>query len=200
MKQLLQAIIMMFVLTFPAYAADSVQSNIDLSGLNDQQRADIIKQVADTKAKATSPMESVTPASVAEWIGVGKEVAELIPVFAEKTGIAADKVLDSFSGKVLLSIVLVHFFWSKMMGVIVLSLGIPLWYKWFRSMFLIKERAIEYNQNPFMRWVGFNKRTNQFYSFSEGMRNIDSDAASIWLWVSIIGLALILAVGLFAIF
>lgn len=99
MKQLLQAIIMMFVLTFPAYAADSVQSNIDLSGLNDQQRADIIKQVADTKAQATSPMESVTPASVAEWIGVGKEVAELIPVFAEKTGIAADKVLDSFSGK-----------------------------------------------------------------------------------------------------
>jgi hypothetical protein len=199
MKQLLQVVVMVFALALPVYAAD-VQSSIDLSALNDQQRADIIKQVADTKAKAASPIESVTPTKVAEWIGVGKEVAELIPVFAEKTGIAADKVLDSFSGKVLLTIVLVHFFWTKMMGIAILSIGIPLWYRWFRSMFLIKEHTVEYNQNPFMRWIGFNKRTVQSYSFSEGMRNIGSAAADIWLWVSIILLALILLFGLAAIF
>ena len=86
-------------------------SRADLSNLSKDEQLQVLSKVEEFKKSHSGPLTSTsTPQQVSQWVDIGKQVADLIPVFAES--IAADKVLNSFSGKVLLAIVLVHFFWA----------------------------------------------------------------------------------------
>jgi hypothetical protein len=126
---------------------------VDLSKLPEEKRSEILQQVKISEKKQ----------EVSSWIDLGKQVADLVPIFAEKTGIAADKVLNSFSGKILLAIVLVHFFWNKIIGIFLLIVGIPTWWHWFKCMFL-KERSEQIiHPNFFLAWLGRKKTLNSYY-------------------------------------
>lgn len=199
-KKLFVALIL--VCSIPLLAQDT--SRADLSKLTKEQQIEVLGQV-EAKAKANAPgMQQVsTPEQISKWVGLGKEVAELIPVFAEKTGIAADKVLNSFSGKVLLSIVLVHFFWGKAVGLLVLIIGIPLWWRWFRNMFLLGEYTQAVHPNPILAWFGCTKTLKTYKPLRgllDGRGYEVSDLDTVWLFVSIAVLVVILASGLLGIF
>jgi hypothetical protein len=171
----------------------------DLSSLPKDKQLEILQQVEAAK-KATSGgsiTTQSTPEQVSKWLGLGKEVAELIPVFAEKTGIAADKVLNSFSGKVLLSIVLVHFFWNKLIAILLLTVGVFVWWQWFKRLFLRDKCEQIVHPNPVMAWFGFTK-TLVSYKPLKGLNNGDggyatiTDVDTVWLVVAGVTLGAIL--------
>jgi hypothetical protein len=184
---------LLLCLALPLAMAAQDTSHVDLSKLSKEEQANVIAMVAKQETSNTVS----NPAKVSEWVALGSKVADLIPVFAEKTGIAADKVLSSFSGKVLLTIVLVHFFWSKVAGLLLLFFGLPMWWMWFRRMFLLDEMTSVVHPNPILAWFGCSKTLTTYKSFVD-LSCDEGDA--FFLVVSAAALAAILIGGLVAIF
>lgn len=160
--------------------AGTLSDNANMDGLTDQQKAEILKNIADAKAKSDgSVVGSVDPKKVAEWVGVAEQVAGLLPVFAEKTGIAAQKVLDSTPGRILLSIVLIKMFWGKIMGIFFLTFGMYAWWYMFKRTFLIKSITLTPHPNGILRWFGIRQQTTERYSVSEAK---DKFGDFFWVW------------------
>lgn len=176
-------------------------NNADLSSLPREKQLEIQQQIEAAK-KNSGVITQSTPEQISKWVGLGKEVAELIPVFAEKTGIAADKVLNSFSGKVLLAIVLIHFFWSKFIGLLLLTVGTQIWWAWFKRMFLREKCEKVIHPNPIMAWMGFTKTL----SIYKPIRNLSGDRYKLanvdtfWLGVALFSLAALVIPSLFVLF
>ena len=190
MLKLIKSLLLCLALTLAMAAQDT--SHVDLSKLSKEEQANVIAMVAKQETSNTVS----NPAKVSEWVALGSKVADLIPVFAEKTGIAADKVLSSFSGKVLLTIVLVHFFWSKVAGLLLLFFGLPMWWMWFRRMFLLDEMTSVVHPNPILAWFGCSKTLTTYKSFVD----LSCDEGdSFFLIVSVAALAAIIIGGLVAI-
>jgi hypothetical protein len=183
---------LLLCLALPLAMAAQDTSHVDLSKLSKEEQANVIAMVAKQETSNTVS----NPAKVSEWVALGSKVADLIPVFAEKTGIAADKVLSSFSGKVLLTIVLVHFFWSKVAGLLLLFFGLPMWWMWFRRMFLLDEMTSVVHPNPILAWFGCSKTLTTYKSFVD-LSCDEGDA--FFLVVSVAALAAIIIGGLVAI-
>lgn len=184
MLKLIKSLLLCLALPLAMAAQDT--SHVDLSKLSKEEQANVIAMVAKQETSNT----------VSEWVALGSKVADLIPVFAEKTGIAADKVLSSFSGKVLLTIVLVHFFWSKVAGLLLLFFGLPMWWMWFRRMFLLDEMTSVVHPNPILAWFGCSKTLTTYKSFVD-LSCDEGDA--FFLVVSVAALAAIIIGGLVAI-
>ena len=190
MLKLLKSLLL--ILTLPLALAAQDTSHVDLSKLSKEEQANVIAMVAKQETNNTVS----NPARVSEWVALGSKVADLIPVFAEKTGIAADKVLSSFSGKVLLSIVLVHFFWSKIAGLLLPFICLPMWWMWFRRMFLLSEMTRVIHPNPILAWFGRTKCLTTYKSFVD----ISCDEGDVFfLIVSVAALAAIITGSLIAI-
>lgn len=190
MLKLIKSLLLCLALPLAMAAQDT--SHVDLSKLSKEEQANVIAMVAKQETSNTVS----NPAKVSEWVALGSKVADLIPVFAEKTGIAADKVLSSFSGKVLLTIVLVHFFWSKVAGLLLLFFGLPMWWMWFRRMFLLDEMTSVVHPNPILAWFGCSKTLTTYKSFVD----LSCDEGdSFFLIVSVAALAAIIIGGLVAI-
>ena len=155
----------LFALSLPLMAQDT--SRADLTQLTKEQQLEVLTNVAE-KAKANAAnMANQTPQmpsteKVSRMVDVGKQVAELLPIFAEKLGTSADMVLKSFAGKVLLLIVLVHFFWTKIAGISILVFGLTFWWKWFRKMFLLKEQTCVIHPNNILAWFGCTKTVTTY--------------------------------------
>ena len=190
MLKLIKSLLLCLALPLAMAAQDT--SHVDLSKLSKEEQANVIAMVAKQETSNTVS----NPAKVSEWVALGSKVADLIPVFAEKTGIAADKVLSSFSGKVLLTIVLVHFFWSKVAGLLLLFFGLPMWWMWFRRMFLLDEMTSVVHPNPILAWFGCSKTLTTYKSFVD-LSCDEGDA--FFLVVSVAALAAIIIGGLVAI-
>lgn len=190
MLKLIKSLLLCLALPLAMAAQDT--SHVDLSKLSKEEQANVIAMVAKQETSNTVS----NPAKVSEWVALGSKVADLIPVFAEKTGIAADKVLSSFSGKVLLTIVLVHFFWSKVAGLLLLFFGLPMWWMWFRRMFLLDEMTSVVHPNPILAWFGCSKTLTTYKSFVD----LSCDEGDgFFLVVSVAALAAIIIGGLVAI-
>jgi hypothetical protein len=171
----------------------------DLSSLPKEKQLEI-QQAIEAAKKSTTGVGQSTPEQVSRWVGLGKEVAELIPVFAEKTGIAADKVLNSFSGKVLLTIVLVHFFWGKLIGILLLTVGTQFWWQWFKRMFLREKCEQVVHPNPILAWFGFTKTLTTYKPLRSiaGNGSYITDTDTFWLGVATFLLAAIVISSLIA--
>ena len=190
MLKLIKSLLLCLALPLAMAAQDT--SHVDLSKLSKEEQANVIAMVAKQETSNTVS----NPAKVSEWVALGSKVADLIPVFAEKTGIAADKVLSSFSGKVLLTIVLVHFFWSKVAGLLLLFFGLPMWWMWFRRMFLLDKMTSVVHPNPILAWFGCSKTLTTYKSFVD----LSCDEGDgFFLVVSVAALAAIIIGGLVAI-
>lgn len=189
-------LIFLIILVVPyAYTQAQDTSRADLSNLTKEQQVEVLKIVQE---KVKERNGGTTPEQASKWIGLGKEVAELIPVFAEKTGIAADKVLNSFSGKVLLAIVLVHFFWSKIAGILLLTIGTFVWWKWFKNMFLLASQERIVHPNPILAFFGRTKTVSTYARFKSlvGSGGSITDADTAWLVVGALLLGVIVITGL----
>jgi hypothetical protein len=172
------------------YALDN---SVDVTNLSDQQKATVIKAVADLKAEKSTVVANAvsTPEKVGEWVKIGSQVAELIPVFAEKTGIAADKVLNSTAGQILLAIVLVQYFWAKIMGVLFFSIGTYVWWRMYRSSVRVASVEKVEHPNSFLNWIGLRRSNFTYYSASQSAEILTNGG---WLWF--VALAVILIAGL----
>jgi hypothetical protein len=168
MRKWLLALCAVFLFSFSAFA--QVGDKADLSGLSEQKRAEIQKIVADTKASEASGRkipDVSTPQKLGEWVGVGTQIAELIPIFAEKTGIAADKVLNSTAGQILLTIVLVKFFWAKIMGILFFTVGFYVWWRMFNRVFLVKNiKKVPHANGTLANW-GFHQSQFEYNTWAE---------------------------------
>ncbi len=154
----LYVLILSGLLALPCFAQSNVGNKADLSGLTDEQKLEVLQQIEKKKAPA-SPA-SVDPKKVAEWLNVGEQVAGLVPIFAEKTAIAAQAVLDSTPGRILLGIVLLKMFWGKLMGIFFLTVGLAVWWHMFKKTFLIKEVLYQPHPNPYLnQWLGLRQKT-----------------------------------------
>jgi hypothetical protein len=169
----------LFLCLSPAFALAQELAHPDLSKLPKEQQIEVAKIVQE-KLNATSAIPGISnPQKVGEWLGVGKQVADLIPIFAEKTGIAADKVLNSFSGKVLLTIVLVHFFWAKAMGLLIFIFAPLIWLKLFRKLYLVKTSECIVHPNPIMRAIGFTKSMTTYKNVGQAFEEASEGATVI---------------------
>jgi len=152
---------------------------INLKGLTEQQQLEIKMAIEQKKQASTTN----TPAKVSEWLGIGKQVAELIPVFAEKTGTAADRVLTTSSGKILLAIVLVNFFWSKLAALGLIFIVIPMWWSWFKKMFLLDKQEVTIHPNKILAFLGFNKRLVTYKTMGN-LSDTCNDTRAVWLLIA----------------
>lgn len=191
MRSLILALLMCFVI--PGFTQDTSSINVrDLPKEKQLQLAQQAEQMRKETSNGSILAQDTTPEQVSKWLGLGKEVADLIPIFAEKTGIAADKVLNSFSGKVLLSIVLVHFFWAKLIGILILTVGVFIWWKFFQNMFLIESKEQVIHPNPLLGWMGIKKTLKKMRPFTKVS---GSEGDSAWLAASLILLVATLISG-----
>jgi hypothetical protein len=194
----------LIALLFVGGLSAQTTDNADLRNLTKEQQLVVLQKVEELKKEnpGAQAVKPTTPEQASKWIALGKDVAELIPVFAEKTGIAADRVLNSFSGKVLLTIVIVHFFWSKLIGICILLFGLPIWWHWFRNMFLVESQTATAHPNTFLAWFGLTKRTTIYASLRSMIKGDGhiSDVEAIWLVLaatSLLGLILCAGFGIF---
>jgi hypothetical protein len=182
-------------------------SQVYLNGLSKEQQALIIAQVEKAKNEAKQPSVS-TPQQVDQWVNTGERVAKLLPIFAKELGVAADQVLNSFSGKVLLAIVLFHIFWTKIFGILMLTFGPMFWWAFFKRMFLIEKQEVIVHPNPIFAFFGRQKKLTSYHSlralvskeasYTNNMTTTDLDTA--WLFISAVLLVAILGSGITGIF
>lgn len=140
--------------------AGNVNTSADMTGLSEKQKLEILQQIENAKTEKTSGDESVVnPTEIAEWLKVGKEVASLVPVFAQETCIAAQNVLDSTPGRILLGIVLVKMFWAKLVGIFFFTFGLAAWWHMFKKVFIIKDVVYAPHPNTILNWFGLRQKT-----------------------------------------
>ena len=198
-KRLALAMALMFGLGLAAQDT----SNINVRDLSKEQQAQLILKAEEMRKEGKGGgilAQGTSPEQMSKWLGLGKEVADLIPIFAEKTGIAADKVLNSFSGKVLLSIVLVHFFWTKLVGLFLVTVGPAIWWKWFRKMFLLVKQETLPHPNKVLAYLGLSKTYSTYSRIGETVGSHADAVETVWLGVAIISLGVCVVSGVIALF
>lgn len=140
--------------------AGNVNTSADMTGLSEKQKLEILQQIENAKVEKTPEAESVVdPKEITEWLNVGKQVAGLVPILAENTMIAADKVLESTTGRILLSIVLVKMFWAKLVGIFFFTFGLAAWWHMFKKVFIIKDVVYAPHPNTILNWFGLRQKT-----------------------------------------
>lgn len=176
-------------------AQANAPATADMAGLTEQQRLEILQQIE--KAKKPETQSVVDPKKVAEWLSVGQQVAGLVPIFAENTAIAAQKVLDSTPGQILLTIVLVKMFWGKIMGIMFLTVGLAFWWHMFKKVFVIKEVTYQSHPNPYLsKWFGLRQKTVVRNNFDDLIKVANNEPL---LWVFFIAGVLDLVFGIIGI-
>jgi len=199
MKTVKVFFLMMAILFVSSFSfAGNVSNSADLNGLNEQQKLEILQQIERVKAeKDTSASSSVTAEEVSEWLKVGQQVASLVPIFAKETCIAAQNVLDSTPGRILLGIVLVKMFWAKIVGLFFLTIGIFTWWRIFYVTYVIKK--IVYSPHPMFvfNWLGFRQKTVVRNTAKEIREMADDN--NVFFWIFLLTGAVILLCGIIGI-
>lgn len=119
--------LMMFMLLVslfaPAHAAlnsDSV-AQAGFNKLTEQQKAEILKQVADASATsdASTVVAGVTPTKVDEWVTIGERIGKIMGGAAREVGIAVNDFVKTPVGQLTMFIIV----WKIMGGMLIHLLG-----------------------------------------------------------------------------
>lgn len=114
-------------------------NSVDLSGLTEKQKAELVRQAENMKTEATQTQNTET---VNKWVDTGKNVALAITTVAKDLGIAADTFMESTTGKItaatVLWIVLGKDIIQIAVGLLLFGVGLPLWVYFFRRLCVIK--------------------------------------------------------------
>lgn len=188
---------MLAVLSICAGFLYAQQTVVDMSDVPPEKRQEILKVIEQNKSPESKAKETFSPENVSKYVAIGKEIAELIPIFAEKTGIAADKVLNSFTGKVLLTIVLFKVFAKTIFGILLLALGPLIWWRWFKHMFLLTSYEVKEHPNKLLAFFGKKQVVKTFSSFKSltSYGSLTESTATL-LAITVVILACILAAGI----
>lgn len=115
--------LMMFMLLVslfaPAHAAlnsDSV-AQAGFNKLTEQQKADILKQVADASAKSevSTVVAGVTPTKVDEWVTLGERIGKIMGGAAREVGIAVNDFVKTPVGQLTMFLIV----WKVMGGMLI---------------------------------------------------------------------------------
>lgn len=134
------AICLVFMLSAPAFGQIN---RVDLSGLTEAQKADLVKQAEHMKKEVAQKASTET---VNEWVSVGTNLALAITTVARDLGIAADRFTESTTGKItvaaILWIMLGKDIIQLVIGLLLFCVGLPLWVYFFRKLCIVKNRII----------------------------------------------------------
>lgn len=149
MKKLAAVVLFLAVMLNSSYSALVVSaeqqvSRIDLSGLTEEQRADLVKQAEQMRKQSSGDriIDKITPENADAWVNLGKNMGLALAEVAKHLGVAADEFLKSSAGKITLALIvwkvmgndLVHL----MVGLGIFVVFLPLWVYFFRKMCVVK--------------------------------------------------------------
>lgn len=144
--KIVSMVLVIFLVAYSALAKD-----VSVSGLSEEQAAELALQAA--KMKNTTP--AVTPSKVDEWVNVGRNIGIAITEVAGQLGVAADNFLESTTGKIVLVLVIWKMAGSSIIdlvyGVALFTILFSTWIYFFRRMCLIKKMTVEYPKDTWAR-------------------------------------------------
>lgn len=180
---------------------------IDTKGLTAEQAEAIKAQAAALSASAeqmrkspedgsvlTALVKDMTPAKFREWAEAGDAAGLAVANFTRQVGMGADAFLKTDSGKfATIAIVwkigggavaasLVNVFLKILMAIVLFTA----WW-WLTRLFVFGQVAqvtVVYNENTFMRWFGFNKKTKVIQRDEEWHKKFSGDDD---FWITIWG-------------
>lgn len=161
MKEIMMLLVGIFCLLFATVSFAESIAQINLSGLSEEQRAQLVMQAEQMKKSADVDAEKskqiVEMAN--EYTQLAENISAVIVTVAGKVGIAADEFLKSTSGKITVGLI----FWkmagkdlSGMIIHIVVGVGLffimmPIWIYMFRRLCLIQSIEIQVPEEGFKR-------------------------------------------------
>ncbi len=166
-----------------AFAAVS----LDTSGLTEAQKAELVLKAEELKKQAVEDAkDKIAKVDVDEankWVDLGRNIATTITTTAGELGIAADKFLDSTSGKITLLLIFWHVAGRDFVGLVV---GIPLlivlicvWVWSFRRMCIIKSVTEKEPEKGF-------KKNIVYEYYSSGDKSVNN--TRVWMFCLLIAI------------
>jgi len=113
-------LVLSFVLIFATAGFAQQQSvKIDTSELTEEQKAQLVLQIEQMK-KNNSPLqpENLSTEKVNEWVNLGKNIALAVTTVAKELGVAADKFLESTTGKITFVMIAWYVVGDDLVGII----------------------------------------------------------------------------------
>ena len=123
MKKFIVIAALMFSVNASANLTSDSVANAGFSKLNEAQKAEIIKQVADASSK-TNNVQAPTEEKVEKWVKIGSQVGQGLAGAAKELGVAVNDFAKSPVGQLTMALIV----WHMMGGVLVhLVGGILVW-------------------------------------------------------------------------
>ena len=177
-------LMLMMMVSIPAFAV----VNVDTNGLTDSQKAALVQQVEEMKAKAESPETMV--AAVDKWVNVGERFGKMMGGAAKEVGMAANEFLLTPVGMLTAGIIAFNYIGGPIIhvgvGLMILFLGLSV-------MFWLQTKAtqfhVEYDLSKPKFFGGFHVK-------SKKRAEIDGDT----LAGILIGYGVVFALSLWTIF
>lgn len=121
------SLIMVLVLASNVFAA----VEINTQGLTEKQKAELVTQIEDLKTKAKEAAAVPTVERANQWVEVGRNAGLALASCAKEVGIAGDAFLNSYTGKVVFSVLIFKMIGGPLIhfaaGVLILGICIPIW-------------------------------------------------------------------------
>ena len=162
----------------------SAEQVVALNSLAEQLR----KQPENTLANLS--LQTATPDKVKEWTEAGEAAGKAVAAFTKEIGIAADQFLKTDVGRTAFYVAIWKFGGDKVIGSLVqitfnVVLGVGLLLIWWRftRRFAFCERMVGtviYNENTFLRWMGFNKKEVRWEKDDAWITRIDDGDYEFW--------------------
>lgn len=177
-------LVFLFLVFSSALLAQNVEKvaepAVDTTGLTAEQAASVAAQVKalndsvrQMKKSGQPTLEAIvgqmTPEKFRDWADAGQAAGKAVSNFTKEVGIGADAFLKTDTGKLAVLAVI----WkaggdqvaaSAINVVLSVILAIVLFAAWWKltRLFVFGQRIkkeVVYNQNTFLRWLGFNQKT-----------------------------------------
>jgi hypothetical protein len=168
-----------FLLCSLGFSQATGPTTVDTKGLTAEQ-VQSINNIAEQLRKqpntlANLTLQNATPDKLKEWVGAGDMAGKEVASFTKDLGIAADQFLKTDVGRITVYAIV----WKlggnhvaesfinialKVMFAVVLY---TFWWKLSRR-FVFNEQKIgtvTYNEKPFLRWLGFNKKEVKYEGY-----------------------------------
>ena len=128
--------------------------DVDTSGLTEVQKAQLVLKAEELKKLAVQEAKPIVDLEEADkWVNLGKDIATVVTTTAGELGIAADKFLESTTGKMTMFFVFWKIAGKDVLGFIVgtglLTVLLPTWFWSFRRMCVIESVEVKEPEKGF---------------------------------------------------
>lgn len=191
MKHFIIASLLAFGLVATPAMAGISNTDIDLSGLTEAQKAELVQKAEALKEVTRKTESTITVEKVSEWTILGKQVGSAFIGLAGELGKTVDEVLDTTVGKVALALIIYKIAGNDILGVIGgaiwLLLFVSGWVYYMRKFMMVGTVRKEYYEGEKGKTGGLKTKTVESLHQTLGK---DSRVARAWTF------GLLLAVGI----